>query len=351
MDIGRKFVAFLARQSRAATFGLATALMLLVGLLDYLSGYEVSLFIFYAFPILLTVWLCDGKMALLLALLCGITWWWADYLAGHPYDRGWIAIWEPAVRFAFFLFVAVMGSRVRRQHDAVRSKVALLEHSQKLEREIIQVSERERRRIGQDLHDGICQYLAGIGCAATSLKTNLLRKGMSAEAAAAGEISTLLTDGVVQARDLARGLVPVQMDEAGLSSALAELVASVTRLQGVDCRFIQDEPAPAPPPTGANHLYRIAQEAIRNATRHGGARRICVSLEKTGDEPQLRIVDDGSGFSSAARETNGMGLRIMSYRARLIGGRLEVKAREAGGTEVICFFDENAAGEEYVQAA
>jgi signal transduction histidine kinase len=321
--------------------------MLVIGSFDYLTGYEISCSIFYAAPILLVAWLCDGKSALLIAILSGIIWWWADVLSGHTYPKTWIAIWEPSVRFSYFLLVSTLASSVRRQHDAIRSKVVLLEYSQRLEREIVQISEDERRRIGQDLHDGICQYLAGIGCAAASLKTSLLRSGMSAEAAAAEEIATLLTDSVVQTRDLARGLVPVQMDDAGLASALEELANSVSRLQRIDCQFVQETPAALPAAPVATHLYRIAQEAIANATRHGAARRVRVYLERA----QLRIADNGKGLHTFSNHIDGMGLRIMEYRAHLIGGNLRVEQSDVGGAEVICTFDEHRKLEGYGHVA
>ena len=317
--------------------------MLVIGSFDYLTGYEISCSIFYAAPILVVAWLCDGKSALLIAIVSGLVWWWADVLSGHTYPKIWIAIWEPSVRFSFFLLVAMLASSVRRQHDAIRSRLVLLEYSQRLEREIVQISEDERRRIGQDLHDGICQYLAGIGCAAASLQTSLLRSGMSAEAAAAEEIAILLTDGVVQTRDLARGLVPVQMDDAGLASALEELANSVSRLQRIDCQFVPATPEPLPAAPVATHLYRIAQEAIANATRHGAAQRVRVHLERA----QLRIADNGKGLSSSAPRTDGMGLRIMEYRARLIGGNLRIGPSATGGAEIICSFDEHLGTEGY----
>ncbi len=328
-------------------FGAATVLMLVIGSLDYLAGYQISCSIFYASPILLVAWLCDGRYSLLIAILSGITWWWADVLSGHIYAKTWIAIWEPSVRFSFFVLVATLASNVKRQHDAIRSKVVLLKYSQRLEREIVQISEDERRRIGQDLHDGICQYLAGIGCAAASLKTCLLRSGMSSEAAAADEIATLLTDSVVQTRNLARGLVPVQMDDAGLASALEELADSVSRLRGIDCQFVQRTPAALPAAPVATHLYRIAQEAIANATRHGAAQRVRVHLEPA----RLRIADDGKGLPSSSRPRDGMGLRIMEYRARLIGGNLRIAQSDAGGAEVICSFDEHNEIDKYGQVA
>ena len=128
---------------------------------------------FMAIPIFVTAWCCDKKWSILIALLAGIVWWWADFAAGHPYLHNWHEAWETFVRLGFFIFVAIGSSALKRKRAVVEARIALLEHTQRLEHEIIGISEREQRRIGQDLHDGLCQYLAGIGCAAASLKGDL----------------------------------------------------------------------------------------------------------------------------------------------------------------------------------
>ena len=331
-------------------FILATLSMLVVGAVDWFSGHEVNMFLFYAVPILITVCYFDPKVALLMALMCGITWWWVDVLTAHTYAQTWIAVWEPTVRFAFFTLIALMGSRLKHQHDIVRSRVALLEHSQRLEREIVGISEDERRRIGQDLHDGICQYLAGIGCAAATLRMQLLRKGLHSEAACADEVAELLKESVVQTRDLARGLVPVQMDEGGLTAALEQLTRSVAQLQKIECEFVRGVVPVCDAVTGT-HLYRITQEAISNAARHGGSKRIQVYLGRSSLGAELRITDDGSGISAAPADGQGMGLRIMTYRARSVGGNLTIEQASGGGTQITCRWRETFLSDEHEQAA
>ena len=219
----------------------------------------------------------------------------------------------------------------------MESRIALLEHSQRLEREIIEISEREQRRMGHDLHDGLCQYFAAVGCAAASLESDLTSAGMHEEAAVAGELTELLEQGVAQIRDLARELVPVQMDQAGIA-CLEQLAASVARLQNVACVFVQDGDAILRAPGVATHLYRIAQEAIHNAIRHGGAQSIQIHLRTMGNTATLRVIDDGSGISKTNQGSKGMGLNIMSYRARLVGGDLTISEPSTGGTMVSCTF-------------
>jgi signal transduction histidine kinase len=333
-----KLLGLIERQTRAAIFTESLLFAIGIGMLDYASGYEVTMIVFYAIPILAVAWWCNRKSALVLATICVIIWWWADHLTGHFYSHEWVAVWEPIACFGYFGFVAIAGSSLKKQHAVVESRIALLEHSQRLEREIIEISEREQRRMGHDLHDGLCQYFAAVGCAAASLELDLTSAGMHEEAAVAGELTELLEQGVVQIRDLARGLVPVQMDQAGIAAALEQLAASVARLQNVACVFVQDGDAILRAPAVATHLYRIAQEAIHNAIRHGGAQRIQIHLRTMGNTATLRVIDDGSGISKTNQGSKGMGLNIMSYRARLVGGDLTISAPSTGGTMVSCTF-------------
>ncbi len=330
------FLNLFSRQSRAWIFGEMVALVLVIGFFDYITGYEVSLFIFYGFPIFLIAWFCDKKRSLLTALIAGITWWWADVQAGHPYNYNWHEGYETCVRLGFFIFVAIASSALKAQRSVVEARIALLEHTHQLETEIIGISEREQRRIGQDLHDGLCQFLAGIGCAAASLRGDLAKMKLHAEAHVADELATLLQDAVVQTRNLARGLVPLKMDEVGLACALEELTVSITRLTGTPCLFESSCATITLDDSTAMHLYRIAQEAINNAMKHASARRIVVSLAGGGLEVTLKIVDDGIGISKTPNTSRGMGLSIMKYRARLSGGELQVEAQPSGGTIVRC---------------
>jgi signal transduction histidine kinase len=331
-----RFVTLFQRQPREWIFAEATTLLFPIAFYDYQTGYTVSLSILYCVPIFLVAWCCDRKSGVLMALMAGITWWWADVQAGHPYLRSWLEGWEVLVRCGFFLITAIGTSAVKHQRDASASRIALLEYSQRLEREIIGISEREQERIGQDLHDGICQYLAALSCSAASLKNDLEGHHLDAEAKVADELAGFLRDAVAQTRNLARGLVPVQMDEAGLASALEELTASATRLLGIHCVY-ESAGAPVIRDNGvAMHLYRIAQEAINNATKHGKAGNVRVSLIDDGNETILRIADDGTGISKAVNAGDGMGLGLMYYRARLVGGELRIEEPPAGGTVISC---------------
>jgi signal transduction histidine kinase len=330
-------MALVQRQSKHLLLWEALLLVGLIGAIDWFSGYEVSLSLFYGAPIMVAIWYGDKKAGVLVAIVCAIAWWWADILAGHIYPKRWLAIWEPCLQFGYFGFVAWAGAALKEKHDAIRARIDLLEHSHRLEREIIEISEREQRRIGRDLHDGICQHFAAIGCGVASLRKDLLQQNLPNEAAVAAELAELLNNGVVQARNLARGLVPVHM-EAGLSFALEELAGSVSRLQDIECTFDSDSDVEIADASAATHLYRIAQEAINNACRHGAASKVRLALAGAGNSATLSIADNGSGIPRKSNGSRGLGLNIMSYRARLVGGNLAIGQAPGGGTLITCTF-------------
>lgn len=330
------FYKIYSHQPRAWIFAQMVTAILLIGLLDLFTGYQISFVLFYGVPIFVVAWFCERKLAWLAALLACILWSLVAQRTGHPYMRGWNEAWEVGVHLGFFLFTASVGSALRANHDTAAARIALLEHSQRLEREIINVSDAERRRIGQDLHDGLCQVLAALSCSATSLRDDLEKLNLPTEADVAGELAALLRDAVAQTRDLARGLLPVRLDQVGLVLALEALAKSVTQLQGVQCTF-ESHPATQKHEGGAAlNFYRIAQEAINNATRHGRPHNIAISLNTKGHVTTLRVADDGTGIRENGINESGMGLSIMRYRARLNGGDLEIGQREGGGTVVLC---------------
>ena len=205
----------------------------------------------------------------------------------------------------------------------------------RLEREIIEVSDREHARIGQDLHDGLCQKLVALAFDIGSLEQKLAAR-TAAEAEAVRQMSGLLDDLITEARATARGLFPVQLESDGLGSALQQLAANVRSRVRVDCRAECDPPARVHENAMAIHLYRIAQEAVNNDVKHSKGNSIFVRLSATPDRVELQIVDNGMGIPSSPAQDGGMGLHIMEYRARMIGGILFVGRGEKGGTVVSC---------------
>ncbi len=204
-----------------------------------------------------------------------------------------------------------------------------------LEREILAVSEREQHRIGQDLHDGLCQHLTGIECMARVLHKKLADR-CSREAGTALRICELVRESIGEARRLAQGLFPVKLEDNGLMSALEELAADVSNLFQVSCRFECRDTVLIADAAIATNLFRIAQEAVSNAVRHGKARHIRIELHATRRRITLTVRNDGVAFPEPAPKDGGMGLRIMRHRAALAGGTLNVRRAGARGALVVC---------------
>jgi PAS domain S-box-containing protein len=196
--------------------------------------------------------------------------------------------------------------------------------SKRLEKAILEISAREERRIGQDLHDGLGQHLTGIAFMSKVLERKLADKS-HVEAADASKIVKLVNEAVHKTRELSRGLLPVVSDARGLMSALEQYALEVEDLFGVSCRFECDHPVSIYDETIANHLYRIAQEAVNNAIKHGHGRSILIRLCAEGDGIALSVCDDGVGLPKDVRSSTGMGLHIMNYRAKMIGATLQVQ--------------------------
>jgi signal transduction histidine kinase len=205
----------------------------------------------------------------------------------------------------------------------------------RLEAEVLQISEREQRRIAQDLHDGLGQQLAGLWCLSDVLRKDLEAQA-SSEADKAAKIAQLLNTALTHTRSLARGLHPVEPEPHGLMSALESLATSVSDLFKISCQFECEEPALIEDNTVATHLYRIAQEAINNALKHGRAQHIKVGLSASAERIILTISNDGMRFKKVTGRPTGLGLRTMQYRADMIGGELTIRKKDEGGATVTC---------------
>ena len=207
----------------------------------------------------------------------------------------------------------------------------------RLEREILEISNREQQRIGHDLHDGVCQQLAGIAFMSSTLADELQDKGAS-ESSQAEQISMLINDVINQTRGVARGLFPVRLEENGLISALEELASNATEMFKINCRLVSEDPPAAVDNGIGAHLYYIVLEAVGNAIKHGKAKNIVITLEPSADRFLLSVKDDGIGFAQDDGKLSGMGIRIMQYRARVIGASLTLQSRPGSGTDIACLF-------------
>ncbi len=202
-----------------------------------------------------------------------------------------------------------------------------------LESEILEISERERAQVGQELHDGLCQHLGGVALLAKTL-SNALTNAQRPEAEAALELAQLIYSAVGQTRAVARGLRPVEVDEGGLVAALQDLVEQAN--VRVPCEIRTHGHPRVNDNEVATNLYRIATEALANAVKHSQATRIVVRLRQSADRLTLMIEDDGVGLAPSRDTSMGMGLRIMRYRANAIGARITVRNRAPQGVAVSC---------------
>jgi PAS domain S-box-containing protein len=207
----------------------------------------------------------------------------------------------------------------------------------RLERAILEVGETERRRIGQDLHDGLGQLLTGIAFMSKVLEQRLAESS-PAEAVEAAKIVKLVNDSIKMTRELSRGLLPVASQSHGLMAALEHLSGEVSELFHVDCRLERRTEDLSFAGALAEPLYRLTQEAVTNAIRHGRAKNVVIGLNVVNGDGVLTVRDDGCGFEVAARSQSGLGLRIMNYRAQIIGGSVVVESSPGAGTLVRCDF-------------
>ena len=219
----------------------------------------------------------------------------------------------------------------------VSSAIRDITERKRLEKTILEISGREQRRIGQDLHDGLGQHLTGIAFMSKVQEQKLAEKNLP-EAADAAKIVTLVNEAINKTRELARGLLPVVSDAQGLMSALQQWAGEVEDLFGVPCRFRCFTPVLIHDDAMATHLYYIAREAVNNAIKHGHPGQIVIQLAAAPGHGVLVIQDDGSGFTEISGAKAGMGLHLMNYRARMIGGSLQIQRAETGGTTVTCQF-------------
>ena len=206
-----------------------------------------------------------------------------------------------------------------------------------LEEAILEISAREQRRIAQDLHDGLGQHLTGIAFMCKVLEQKLSDKSLP-EAVEAAKIVKMVNQAIDNTRQLARGLHPVAAEPLGLMSALKKWANEVEGLFHIGCNFHCEKPLEIHDANLATHLYRIAQEAVNNAIRHGKSRNILISLSGKNETGTLVIQDDGDGFPKKPASPPGVGLSIMNYRADMVGGSLKVQPNQERGITVTCIF-------------
>lgn len=226
----------------------------------------------------------------------------------------------------------------KRTEDLVKSNQALqleIAERKKVEKEILEVAQKEQRRLGSQLHDGLCQELTGILMFAKGLTQKMERENRF-DIAELKQISDLLDSAVSQARNTARGLYPGELHENSLMDMLEELTSSTQNLSGISCRFHCPEPVFIPSNDNATHLYKIAQEGILNAVKHSKTQSIEVSLTKNGNNIVLTIKDEGVGYVDDPEYSKGIGLKIMKYRAHMMDASFQIGPNVPHGIMLTC---------------
>jgi signal transduction histidine kinase len=339
-----------ARRSRREIALFCFMLMLACGYLDYVTGIEISLSVIYVIPIAIGAWYVGQAYGYVLGAMSAALWVVGDIADGLSVSNNLIPAWNGFIRLLFYgvlVFVLCrlrdltreLGRRVQERAAALTREIA---ERERLEHELTEVSERERSRIGQDLHDSLCQHLTGTALVSQVLAEKLAARGLP-EARESRKVVDLVEEGITLARGMAHGLQPVEPQPDGLMQALDEFAGAASERYRTACRFICDSPVLVASPAVATHLYRIAQEAVSNAARHGRATDIAIVLEVYDRGLRLAIEDNGSGIPQR-RPSGGLGLKIMADRAKVIGGTLTVRSGISGGTEVCCTVMQEGAG-------
>jgi signal transduction histidine kinase len=338
-----KFFQYLERCPRLLLSLVGLAFLALIGIVDYLTGFEISFSVFYLLGIAFGTWFVGRGFGFGMSILSAIVGQVGDFAAGAQYSSLFVPIWNVLILAGFYFIVVWLLSNLRASQKQLEDKVLQRTQSltreiaerERLEKEILEVSEREQRRIGHDLHDSVCQHWAVTAMAGQVLNEKLAAKAL-AEAADAREIVKLAENGITLTRNLAHGISPAEMETEGLVNAFHEFTANISKMFKVRCAFECEAPPAIDNTTITTHLYRIGQEAVQNAVRHAKPGQIIISLASRKDRIELTIEDDGVGLPDDWQKHRGLGTRIMAHRAAMLSGTFSIEPNPTGGTFVKC---------------
>jgi signal transduction histidine kinase len=333
--------------SRGRSFAVIFGLVAGIAGADYLCGPHVSLVLFYMVPITLSVaWLGWGTACVvsIISILARV----GGDLAIGPYEYPMAVTWNRLVDLGvYFVVVWVLHALIsvhreleRRVDERTRELQDAIATRQRLEAELLEAAAREREAVGRELHDDLCQHLLATALAAKVLGEQLAAVHPSA-AHEAQRIVHYLEQSIAKTRGLARGLLLENIEPSRLGEELAELAAKGTE-SGIVCRFTQQGDPDVTSAGAAAQLFRIAQEALRNALRHAQPSRVDITLAGDASATFLTIEDNGRGLPPPAARGTGMGLQIMAHRAAIIGGMLSIVPTAGEGTRVICHLPRSA---------
>lgn len=312
-----------------------------VAAVDYWTGYELWFSIFYLAFIGWATWQRGPLAGVVVAAASVAFSLVGDLASGARYGSALVPWWNVLISLSFYLAMVLVLQRLRATQRGlerqVEERTAALRQEMaertRLEQALLEVSEREQQRIGHELHDSLCQHLTGTAFAAQVL-SGRLSAAERAEAKAADQLVTMVEEGIELSRSLARGLAPLELDGEGLVEALHELAAttSATSPNGLVCQVQVDVKGAlrVNRSASATHLFRIAQEAVRNAVKHAAAKRIIIRLADGGEGVSLIVEDDGVGQPEGWPRRDGMGLPIMRYRADMARAELAIEGLNPG---------------------
>ena len=325
--------------SRFTLVGVCVVLTVGLGYVDYLTGYEQTFLLFYLVPIGLGTWFGNFQIGFTFSVMSTVAWVASDVAAGVPT----VGLWNIGMALGSYAVFTSLLSKLRtllnELDQRVRDRTAALKREmaerERLDQEIAEVADRERRRLGQNLHDSLGQHLTGTALAAQVLRDKLADRS-AAEVAHADKVVHYIEEGIDLTRNLARGFFSPELEADGLNVALQGLAENISERFRVPCTFNGDDAVHVGDATTATQLYHIAQEAVINAVKHASANRIDIELAQNGQKLTLVVSDDGRGFPEKLPEPPGLGLRLMAHGASLIGGKLAIARKRDGGTLVIC---------------
>ena len=325
--------------SRLALVTVCVVITAGLGYVDYLTGYEQTFLLFYLVPIALGTWFGGFWLGFTFSVLSILAWVTSDVAAGVPT----VGLWNIGMALGSYAVFTGLLSKLRTLLDEldqrVRDRTAALKREmaerERLDQEIAGVADRERRRLGQNLHDSLGQHLTGTALVAQVLREKLANRS-AAEVAEADKVVHYIEEGIDLTRNLARGFFSPELEADGLDVALNGLAVNTSERFRVPCTFNGDGAVHVGDATTATQLYHIAQEAVMNAVKHSGASKIDIELARNGQKLTLVVSDDGNGFPEKLPEPPGLGLRLMAHGASLIGGKLAITRNRDGGTLVTC---------------
>ncbi|MGA2244725.1 MAG: sensor histidine kinase [Verrucomicrobiota bacterium] len=337
---------------RSKTAGALAALLLLgfVGWVDYVTGYDVFCMVFYILPIFIGLRYVGTAFGFTLSILAALVWLWADLAARQQYSGWLIPVWNTCIIMSIFVMAVMLFSsrdylrtlveqRTEKLRDEIRERLVL-------EKQLLEIAEAEQRRIGHDLHDSLGQHLTATAMAGKLLAKKLAAQAAVGPAAAADRVVAMVESAIELTRNLAHSLHPIELGKQGLIEALQSLAGSLSRAFNISCQLEACGPVSLNDPAGNLHLYRIAQEAASNAIRHGHARNVVIGLKQEAGKISLSVTDDGTGLLAESTLKKGMGLRIMQFRAIMIGATFKLENLPGGGARAVCVLDAPKPGSE-----